>query len=457
MMTTLPDRALEGRHVGVVGLGLSGVAAAELCLGRGARVTLFDEASEDRLGPAARALGARAPLRLGPLGEGTLAGCDLLVISPGMPPRTAIDTAERAGVEVIGELELAARFLEAPIVLVGGTNGKSTVTGLLGEMLAQAGRRAFVGGNYGTPLCQAIDQGYEALVVEISSFQAERVPSLRAKVHALLNISEDHLDRYPSYQAYADAKGNPFANMLGEDVAVVPAGDEACLGQARRGAARIVTFSAALDADVCLRGAEIVDSVHGGRYPLGALRLRGRHNVANACAAVAAAAAIAVPPAAIHGALSTFAGLAHRNQLVAEIGGVRYYDDSKGTNVGASVAALGGLEEERAVLIAGGRDKQGSYVPLVEALRARGRALVVLGEAADRIAEAAAGAVPIRRVASMEEAVAVAADLARPGDAVLMSPACSSFDMFESYKARGKAFAAAVRARDKAVRPGEDP
>ena len=446
MMAGAVHVEIRGRQVGVVGLGLSGVAAAELCLARGAQVMLFDEAAEQRLSAEARALATRVPLRLGPLAVGVFGQCELLVVTPGLPQRDAIDAAERAGVEVIGELELASRYLSAPLVLVGGTNGKSTVTALLGEMLQQAGTSAFVGGNYGTPLCQAVGQPYQALVVEISSFQAERVPSLRAKVHALLNISEDHLDRYPSYQAYADAKGNPFANMLAGDVAVVPVGDDACAAQVSRGGARSITFSATEEADVYPLGREIVDRVHDRRYPLDALRLRGRHNLANACAAAAVAAAIDVPEAAITRAFAAFTGLDHRHQLVAEIAGVRYYDDSKATNVGAAVAALGGLEERQAVLIAGGRDKQGSYAPLVEALRARGRALVVIGEAADQIAAAAGGVLPIRRAGSMEEAVEVASELAATGDAVLMSPACSSFDMFGSYKARGKAFAAAVRA-----------
>ena len=442
-----PPLELGGRRVVVIGLGASGIAAARLCRAHGAEVTAADLQPLEQLCPEARELAALGiELQGGNDQPAALATAELIVVSPGVPAGPALAAAERSGATVIGELELGARFLSAPVLLVGGTNGKSTVTALCGDMLRAAGQSVFVGGNFGTPLCDAVGSRWDALVVEISSFQAERVPTLHARVHALLNVSEDHLDRYPSFQAYADAKGNPFVAMGEEDVAVIPAGDPACAAQAARGRARVVTFSAELDADVALRGAEIVDRVHDGRYPLSLLTLQGRHNVANACAAIAATAALGASPAAIAAALGAFCGLAHRTVLVAERDGVRYFDDSKGTNVGAAVAALRGMHEPRAVLIAGGRDKLGAYEPLVAALRERGRALVVLGEAAERIAQAAAGALPVVRVTSLREAVHAARELARPGDAVLLSPACSSYDMFRNYKERGEAFAAAVRA-----------
>jgi UDP-N-acetylmuramoylalanine--D-glutamate ligase len=303
-----------------------------------------------------------------------------------------------------------------------------------------------VGGNFGTPLAEVTGEAWDVLVLEISSFQAERVPTLHARAHALLNITDDHLDRYDGFDDYADAKGNPFARMTADDVAVIPAGDPIVLRQAKRGAARVVTFSAADPAaDVALVGDAIEDHVSGARYPLSLLRISGRHNIENACASIALASAMGAPPAAISEALAAFGGLGHRTVLAGEIKGVRYYDDSKGTNVGASVAALRGLLEPKAVLIAGGRDKLGSYGPLVSALREKGRGLVVIGEAAARIAEAAAGALPIEHAASMAEAVEKAASLAQPGDAVLLSPACSSFDMFRDYKDRGDAFVRAVQ------------
>jgi UDP-N-acetylmuramoylalanine--D-glutamate ligase len=439
---------VRGRAVIVVGLGRSGVAAARLLLARGARVIANDAAPLERLSAEARALErAGAEIAAGGHEPALFERADLVVVSPGVPPFPALRSFEGSGREVIGELELASRYLSAPIALVGGTNGKSTTTALTGAMLARAGLRTFVGGNFGTPLADAVGEAWDALVLEISSFQAERVPTLHARAHALLNITDDHLDRYPSFEAYADAKGNPFARMTAEDVAVIPLGDEIVLRQAARGGARRVTFSATDPrADVAAESGAIVDRARGARYPLERMRLRGAHNVANACASVALATAMGAPTAAIGEALAAFEGLPHRTALVAEIEGVRFYDDSKGTNVGAAVAALSGLGEPRAVLIAGGRDKLGDYGPLVAALRERGRALVLLGEAAGRIADAAAGAIPTERAASMDDAVRRARALARPGDAVLLSPACSSFDMFRDYKDRGDAFVRAVRA-----------
>ncbi|XYI00489.1 UDP-N-acetylmuramoyl-L-alanine--D-glutamate ligase [Sorangium sp. So ce1128] len=438
---------VRGRTVIVVGLGRSGVAAARLLMERGARVIANDGAPRERLSAAAASLEAEgAALAVGGHDPALFEGADLVVVSPGVPSFPALDAVARSGREVIGELELASRFVSAPIALIGGTNGKSTTTALTGAMLDRAGLRTFVGGNFGTPLAEVVREAWDVLVLEISSYQAERVPTLHARAHALLNITDDHLDRYPSFAAYADAKGNPFERMTPEDVAVVPLGDALVARQAARGRARVVTFSASdARADVAVAGGAIVDRVAGASYPLERVRLTGAHNLANACASVALAAALGAPAGAIAEALARFEGLPHRTALVADVDGVRYYDDSKGTNVGASVAALSGLREEKAVLIAGGRDKLGDYAPLVAALRDRGRALVVFGEAADRIAAAASGVLPIARAASMDEAVLAARSLARPGDAVLLSPACSSFDMFRDYKDRGDAFVRAVR------------
>lgn len=434
---------LANKRVAVVGLGQSGIAAAKLCVGRAATVVGYDEAAE--LSAEAQALaGLGVDLRTGPLAAHALDEAELCVVSPGVPEREALQLAEARGVEVISEVELASRFLTAPVLLVGGTNGKSTVTALCHRMLEESGVRAFIGGNYGTPVCAAVDRRFDAIVVEISSFQAERVPTLRPRVNVLLNVSEDHLDRYASFEDYARAKGNPFANMTAEDVAVIPAGDAACSAQVARGAARTRTFSLEGGADVYVDGDTIVDGAL--RIPKSEVSLRGRHNLANACAALAAARVLGATDEGIRATLRSFAGLPHRHALVAEIGGVRFYDDSKATNVGAAVAALEGLEEDRAVLIAGGRDKLGDYAPLVAALAARARALVLIGEAADRIAAAAGDVLPVHRAASLEEAVARAAELAEAGDAVLLSPACSSYDMFESYKARGEAFSRAVAA-----------
>jgi UDP-N-acetylmuramoylalanine--D-glutamate ligase len=441
---------LSGKTAVVIGLGRSGVAAANLLLSRGARVVASDAAAAGELSAEALALGARgAEIVAGGHPDELLARADLVVISPGVPSFPALEAFEATGREVIGEMELASRFVTAPIALIGGTNGKSTTTALVAAMCAAAGKKTFIGGNFGQPLAEVVDEPWDVLVLEISSFQAERVPTLHARVHALLNITDDHLDRYAGFQAYADAKGNPFLRMTAVDVAVIPQGDPLCAAQAARGPEQVYTFSASDPAATVARvGDDLVCASAGIRVPVAALRVAGAHNVANVCAAIGCAVALGVDGEAIRAALAEFKGLGHRTVFVAEIAGVRYYDDSKGTNVGASVAALRGLAEERAVLVAGGRDKLGDYAPLVEALRDKGRALVVLGEAADRIEAAARGVLPVARVATMEEAVRRARELARSGDAVLLSPACASFDMFRGYAHRGDVFVAAVRAME---------
>jgi UDP-N-acetylmuramoylalanine--D-glutamate ligase len=438
---------VRGKTVVVVGLGRSGVAAAGLLLSRGAHVIGVDSAPREKVAAATIALEARgATLSLGGLDPALFARPDLVVISPGVPSFPALEAFEQHGGEVIGELELASRFVTAPIVLIGGTNGKSTTTALTHAMLEAAGKKAFIGGNFGTPLAEAVDEAWDVIVLEISSFQAERVPTLHARAHALLNITDDHLDRYPSFAAYADAKGNPFARMTAADAAVIPAGDALVATQSARSSARAITFSTHdASAQITVVGDRIVHRERGFSFPIALLKMSGAHNLANACAAIGLAAELGAGEAAIGAALAAFTGLDHRTVLAGEIDGVRYYDDSKGTNVGAAVAALRGLAEPRAVLIAGGRDKLGAYGPLVDALRDRGRALVLLGEAADRIESAARGILPIHRAATMREAVSTARELARSGDAVLLSPACSSFDMFRDYKERGDVFTRAVR------------
>ncbi len=434
---------LAGKQIIVVGLGRSGVDAADLCLSRGARVTATDRLVRSAVSADVVALeGKGACLVLGGHEGVSWGEADMVVVSPGVPAFAGLLEAERAGVEVIGELELACRFVRAPLGVIGGTNGKSTVTTWLGQMIGDLGK-VFVGGNLGTPLASHVHEPWDRVILEISSFQAERVPTLHPRAAALLNITDDHLDRYDGFDAYADAKGNVFVNMGPEDVAVVPAGDAVCAKQASRGRARVVTFGPG--GDVRPEGDAIVDSVRGWRFPLSSIPLPGEHNVLNACASIAMAGALGGNAEQVGRALSSFEGLHHRMQLVAEIDGVSFYDDSKGTNVGASVAALRGLRQPRAVLIAGGRDKQGSYGPLVEALRERGRALVVIGEAAERIAAAASGVVTTLRASSMDEAVRAAKEAALPGDAVLLSPACSSYDMFKDYTQRGEVFRASVR------------
>jgi UDP-N-acetylmuramoylalanine--D-glutamate ligase len=444
---------LRGKKVVVVGLGDSGIAAALLCVAQGATVVGTDAAREDRLSAPARELaGKGVTLALGGHDRASFAGAEVVIVSPGVPPFAALDEAHAAGALVIGELELASYFVKAPIAAIGGTNGKSTTTALTHKMLEAQGQKAFIGGNFGEPLSRAAlstgraKGGFDSLVVEVSSFQMERAPTFRPHVAALLNVTDDHLDRYSNFAAYAAAKGNMFVNQTDGDVAVVPKGDVIATREARRGDGRIVTFGPGGDVSVDVAAGAFSDRLRAETYPLSLLRLSGSHNGLNACAAIACASEMGAKAEAIRAALAAFEGLPHRTALVGTVGGVRFYDDSKGTNVGASVAALRGLVEPKVVLIAGGRDKLGSYDPLIRELAEKGRALVLIGEAAKRIAEATRGTVEVARAGSMDEAVRTAARLAREGDAVLLSPACSSFDMFRDYKDRGDQFAAAVRA-----------
>jgi UDP-N-acetylmuramoylalanine--D-glutamate ligase len=438
---------LQGQRVIVIGLGKSGLAAARLCHERGARVLGTDSAVLERLPAEAASLGIE--LRAGGHEGVRFSEADLVVVSPGVPSFPALELAERAGVEVIGELELACRFIDAPLVAIGGTNGKSTTTTLVGDLLKAGGRSVFVGGNLGEPAANAVGRVLDAVVLEVSSFQLERAPLFHPHVSILLNVTEDHLDRYPSFSLYAEAKGNAFVNQEPGDSAVVPFGDALCEEQARRGRGDLVTFGNA--GDYTVEGRAVVEARSGERVELASSKLHGRHNLDNAAAAIAAVRALDLGFDAIQRGFAGFEPLPHRMALVGELGGVTFYDDSKGTNVGASVTALRGLSEARGVLIAGGRDKHGSYEPLVEAIRERARAVVVLGEAADRIHAAIGGAVPVEHAVDLDDAVRRAFRLAERGDAVLLSPACSSFDMFESYAERGERFVAAVARLQKEV------
>jgi UDP-N-acetylmuramoylalanine--D-glutamate ligase len=456
--------SLAQKRVVVVGLGLSGLAACRLLVARGAKVVGTDSKPSDLASLELRALEQEGvTLVLGGHEAARLAKADLIVVSPGVPSFPELVAAEAAGVPIWGEVELAVRAVneaakargrELPrLIAIGGTNGKSTVTSLVGALLERSGLRTFVGGNLGEPLAAHADEPFDVLVLEVSSFQMERVDTFHPAVSLLLNISPDHLDRYESEAAYANAKGNAFLRQTSSDVAVVPVGDEACLAQASRGAARVVTFGPGGDIDV--RPDVIVDRRNEDTYERALIGLQGGHNALNVAAAIAAVAAFGLDRLLIKEVLEAFCGLPHRMALVRSHAGVRWYDDSKGTNVGASVTAVRGVVEERVVLVAGGRDKGGSYGPLVEALREKGRAAVLIGEAAPLIQEAIRDVVPVHVATSMDEAVSIASALAQPGDAVLLSPACSSFDMFRDYKERGDVFALAVHALKGAAAPVE--
>jgi UDP-N-acetylmuramoylalanine--D-glutamate ligase len=443
---------VQGQTWHVVGAGKSGVAAAELLARHGANVVLLDEKplAAWSVRPTSAAVRGEQ-VSLATFDASTIARC---VVSPGVPPGPWTDALDARGVPVWSEIELAwqLRAGDEPVVAIGGTNGKSTTTSLVAHVLAAAGKRVFAGGNLGEPWANHDAEPFDAAVIEVSSFQLERVIDFRPKVSVLLNVTPDHLDRYPSFEHYAAAKGRAFERQTPGDLAVVPAGDDVCRWQAVRGRGALATFGTDPSADVSVQGARIEDRARGIVVDLERTRLRGGHNALNVAATLAALRPFALEPALVVDAIGTFEGLAHRTALAGTVAGVRYYDDSKGTNVGAAVTALVGLLEPKAVLIAGGKDKGGSYEPLVEALRAKGRAVVTLGEAAPLIEAALGSAVPWTRATSMEDAVRLARAYAQPGDAVLLSPACASFDMFRDYKHRGDAFVEAVRALEEGAR-----
>ena len=441
---------LSRKKTMVVGLGESGLAVVRFLRERGARVRVNDQRDREALGAAAteaEALGAE--LVLGGHPDSAFEDLDLVVVSPGVPPLPQLEQAEQRGVPVVSEVELASRFIVAPIVAITGTNGKSTVTTLIGEMSSRLARPVFVGGNLGRPMIAAAGTdagGADGLViVELSSFQLERVSQMKAHVAILLNITPDHLDRYPSFEAYAAAKARIFERQDAEDFAILPA-DAPDLRELIVDDATVVLFDGR-SGDVRVVDGVVTDTQSSLRVPVAELRIRGSHNVSNACAAVLAARLLGVRDDDIASVLRDFKGLAHRTQYVRSVDGVEYIDDSKATNVGAAVASIDGLRGSKGkiVLIAGGVDKGGSYQPLRQRMSEEGRGVVVLGEAASLLESAFADSpIELRRATSMPDAVAHASALARPGDTVLLAPACSSFDMFRSYAERGDHFQRAV-------------
>jgi UDP-N-acetylmuramoylalanine--D-glutamate ligase len=444
-----------------MGLARSGVAACRLLVALGARVTGTDARPSGQLDPAARALGAEGVrLHLGGHPPEAFAAAELVVVSPGVPSgHPALAASRERGVPVIGELELAYRVMTADVVAVTGTNGKTTTASLVGALLAGAGRAVVVGGNIGRPLAaEALTVPAAGIVVaEVSSFQLETTDTFRPRVAAILNLTADHLDRHGSLAAYAEAKARIFARQTPDDVAVVNADDpgSAALGARARG--RLLRFSRrgavsagtwVRDGWVTLRLAETDRPV----CPVSDIPLRGDHNLENVLAATACAAALGVAPDVLRAGVRAIRAVSHRLEWVRNRGGVAYYNDSKGTNVDATCKALASFPEP-IVLIAGGRDKGQAFEPLARAAAGRVRAAVLIGEGRATLGPALRGVTGVHEADSMVDAVERAAALAMPGDVVLLSPACASFDMFRDYEHRGEAFTQAVLALDA---PGYD-
>jgi UDP-N-acetylmuramoylalanine--D-glutamate ligase len=455
---------LSGVRALVLGLGETGLSMARWIARQGGEVRAADTRESPPAAASLRASVPEAAIATGAFEDRLLAGVDLVAVSPGVPiSAPLVREAAARGLDVVGDVELFARFTAggsgAKVLAITGTNGKSTVTALAGALCRASGLDAEVAGNISPAvldaLMQRLDSGRmpQVWVLELSSFQLEATVNLRAAAAAMLNLSEDHLDRYPGIAEYAAAKARIFA---GDGVQVLNRGDPRSLAMRLPGRTA-VTFG--LDAarepdDYGILRLSGEPWLAKGATPLVAareLRLAGMHNVANALAALALCRAIGVRCAPVLGALAAFPGLPHRVERVAEIEGVTFYDDSKGTNVGATVAALDGFARQfngsgrKVVLIAGGDGKGQNFSPLREAVAVAARAVVLLGRDAPSIAEAIDGSgVGVVRVATMSEAVERASAAARPGDAVVLSPACASFDMFADYRRRGEAFAAAV-------------
>jgi UDP-N-acetylmuramoylalanine--D-glutamate ligase len=435
---------LKGKKVLVLGLARTGRECARFLANRGANVLVSDLRSERDLKNEMSALGdLLIEYHLGGEERRWLDGVDCVIPSPGVPAENRLLQEARArGIAVLSEIELAYHFLPTPLVAITGTNGKSTTTMLIGEMLKANGTRVFAGGNLGAPMISFTSGDWEWGVVEISSFQLEWVAKFRPRIAALLNLTEDHLDRYADFKAYCAAKERIFAAQTHDDVAILNRDDPLVWAMRERVRARVVSFGfrevqggvfVATDAIVWRHGSD------EERFPLSQVKIQGVHNVENMMAAIAAAKCAGIARDVIQKALEAFPGLEHRLEFVREKNGVRYYNDSKGTNVGAVVKSLAGFSAP-VILLAGGVDKGGSYGVLRDGIKQKVRRLVLFGAAKEIIARALGPFTQTVIVESMEAAVRDAAAHARPGDVVLLSPACSSFDMFRDYAERGKVF-----------------
>jgi UDP-N-acetylmuramoylalanine--D-glutamate ligase len=445
---------LNGKRVLVVGLGRSGVASALFLKSRGARVAVSDAKPEDQLREEIPALLDQGiAVETGGHGERTFQNQDLIVVSPGVPVDAApIAQARALGQSVIGEIELATSFLPGPIVAITGSNGKTTTTTLIGEILAAGGLKTLVGGNIGTPAISLVERATPetVTVLEVSSFQLETIRSFRPKIGIVLNVTPDHLDRHRTFGAYVDAKARLFENQQPEDFAVLNADDPTCADLAGRTRAQVFWFS---------RKREVAQGafVHKGQvlFRRGGVQqevmlaseipLKGAHNLENALAAVCAGALMGCEAANIANAIRNFKAVEHRIEYVATVRGVEYYNDSKATNVDATIKALEAFPGN-IHLILGGKDKGSDYTVLNDLLRQRVKSVYTIGAAAEKIQSQIKGATAIVSSGTIDAAVKQAAAAAKPGDVVLLAPACASFDQFQNYEHRGRVFKELVMA-----------
>ena len=443
---------LKGKKVLVVGLARTGIATAKFLKAKGSLVTATEVKPKEEMKEAVQALkGMDISTEWGGHQTETFLKQDIIVVSPGVDLNIEpIQKAIKHGVRVVSEIELAYHFIHAPIIAVTGTNGKTTTTLLVGEMLKEDGRKVGVGGNVGEPLILFADgkDRWEVLVVEISSFQLEAIKDFRPRISVLLNITEDHLDRYPRYDDYIEAKVRIFANQNSGDLAVLNRDDPIVMQFREKVKAKKVLFSLKekLGEGAFSNGQTIFLRLgeKGEEYSLAKTPLKGIHNVENMMAALTTARIFGCSKKSIQTVLDRFKGLEHRLEFVREIKGVRFYNDSKGTNVGSVVKSLQSFSEP-VTLIAGGKDKNGDLSPLEALIQKRVKHLILIGEAKERMNRELGGLTDTVMAKTMEKAVLLAHQKAKAGEVVLLSPACSSFDMFKDYKERGQVFKEAVK------------
>jgi UDP-N-acetylmuramoylalanine--D-glutamate ligase len=439
---------LTGKRVLVVGLGRSGIASALFLQSRGARVTVSDAKSEDQLREQIPTLlDAGIAVETGAHGERTFRNQDLIIVSPGVPvDAEPLVQARALGQPVIGEIELAFQFLNGPIVAITGSNGKTTTTTLVGEIIAACGFNTLVGGNIGTAAISLTEKATPetAIVLEVSSFQLETIRSFRPKVAVVLNVTPDHLDRHHTFKAYVDAKARIFENQQADDFAVLNADDPTCVELAERTRAQVFWFSRehevesgsfVRDGQIVFRGNGLAQTV----LAVPEIPLKGSHNLENVLAAVCAGALMGCAPEKIRNAIVNFKAVEHRLEYVATIGGVEYYNDSKATNVDATMKALQSFPAN-IHLILGGKDKGSDYTMLNDLLRERVKSVYTIGAAAEKIQSHIKGTTQIVSSGTIQAAVKQASSIAQPGDVVLLAPACASFDQFQNYEHRGRVF-----------------
>lgn len=444
---------LKDRKVMVIGLGRSGIAAARFAALRGAHVTVLEKRNFPELkGAVSKLDNLRIEYSFGRNDPKLMLEADMIVVSPGVPLNIpGFDDARRKGIPIIGELELAVREIKTPIVAVTGTNGKTTTTSLIGHLLSACGFKTCVGGNIGNALTGLIEEANKSewVVVEVSSYQIETTPSLSPGIAVLLNVTPDHLDRHASFEEYLNIKAQLFAALNKESYGIYNSADRAVEQAVKKSNGRLIPFDASAKKDTggwFDNGAlwTKLGSREPEKWSLKNVNLKGAHNRENILASIIVAALCGCEKDGIQHALQAFKGLSHRIEFVCEYNGVRYYDDSKGTNVGATLAALESFDAP-VILIAGGQDKGTGYETLIPAVKNRVKKMILMGEARQKMKKELGSLTKTVLAETMEDAVKLASESAVAGDVVLLSPACSSFDMFKDYAERGDVFVRAVK------------